>query len=101
MTLTYPLSPGWKARDTSAAAADSMVKRSVLLREQIYHLLRTRSMTADECAETLGESVLSVRPRCSELAKSNRIFDTGLRRKNQSGRSAVVWRTVHQQLEML
>lgn len=49
-------------------------------------------MTADECARHLSESVLSIRPRFSELLRANRIEDTGERRKNASGRNATVWK---------
>ena len=40
----------------------------------------------------LGESVLAIRPRFSELRALGQITDTGARRINDSGRSAIVWR---------
>jgi len=49
-------------------------------------------LTTDECAERLGETVLSIRPRFTELAAKGEIEDSGIRRKNASGRSATVWR---------
>jgi hypothetical protein len=48
--------------------------------------------TADECAGYLGETILSIRPRFSELRAFGLIEDTGDRRLNDSGRRATVWR---------
>ena len=55
---------------------------------------RLAAMTADEVAELLGESVLSVRPRVSELKAQGRVEATTKRRCNVSGKTAVVWRAV-------
>lgn len=51
-------------------------------------------MTADEVAELLGESVLSVRPRVSELKVQGKVEATTKRRCNVSHKTAVVWRAV-------
>jgi hypothetical protein len=48
--------------------------------------------TADEIAQALSASVLSIRPRVSELNRSGEIVQTGARRKNESGLSATVWK---------
>lgn len=53
-------------------------------------------LTADEVAIDLDLSVLTVRPRVSELHRDARIEDTGLRRRNQSGMTATVWRYVRE-----
>jgi len=47
--------------------------------------------TADEIAKDLNLSVLSVRPRVSELNRLGDIEQTGARRKNESGMTATVW----------
>ena len=49
-------------------------------------------MTSDECAGRLGRNILSIRPRFTELKAMNPplIFETGERRRNQSGRMAKV-----------
>ncbi len=47
-------------------------------------------MTADECASRMGLSILTVRPRCTELKITQRLADTGERRSNQSGKRAAV-----------
>lgn len=91
----YPEAPGWKARDTSRAAADHMRPTASNIQEQCLRTYRvTGPMTADECATILGMSVLTVRPRVSQLAALNFLEDTGIRRKNDSGRNAIVWRAV-------
>jgi predicted ArsR family transcriptional regulator len=54
--------------------------------------------TADEVAKDLNLSVLSVRPRVSELNRTGKIEQTGGRRKNDSGMTATVWRVKRQPL---
>lgn len=99
-TYRYPAAPAFKARDTSAAAADSVKPSAATLRDMCLALLKNsavNSLTADEAALWLGLSVLSIRPRFSELATTGKIKDTGHRRKNESGRSAIVWRATEMQ----
>lgn len=91
--LTYPNSPGFKVPGTSQEAAFAIKGRSDILRA---NCLKALSMigphTADETADRIGESVLAVRPRFSELLALGLIEDTGIRRPNASGRNATVWR---------
>lgn len=92
---SYPAVPGWKARDTSRAAAEATPAQ--LLRGKVLAEFKRYGgcwLTADEVAERLGLSVLSVRPRVCELSALGSIYDSGERRKNASGRSAIVWRPV-------
>lgn len=89
----YPDAPGHKARETSAAAAAAAADTAPFLRARVLDTLASAGdLTADECAGLLGLSVLSIRPRFSELARKGRIRETGERRENVSGRSAAVWR---------
>jgi predicted ArsR family transcriptional regulator len=91
----YPAAPGFKDRDTSRKAAEHVACRAELLRSNCLEIVRASGQegcTADEAATDLGESVLSVRPRFTELLKLGKITDSGLRRRNASGRSAKVWR---------
>jgi predicted ArsR family transcriptional regulator len=91
--LAYPASPGVKSKgDTSGEAATASQKRAATLRDAVYDVLKRCPCTADEVAGHLRENILSIRPRLSELVAMSRITDTGLRRKNKSGRSAVVWK---------
>lgn len=91
--FTRPIIPP-PFRDTSMEAADAMADRAPILRARVLGVLATGNFTADEVAAQLGESVLAIRPRVTELAKVDRIADTGERRKNANGRRAIVWRLV-------
>lgn len=87
----YPDSPGWKAEGTSRQAAESMAPRAAGLRDRVLCAIVAQPCTADEAAEIIGETVLSTRPRTSELRDLGLIVDTGIRRPNISGRPAIVW----------
>lgn len=93
-TARYPQRPGAKASGTSEAAAPS-VNLAATLRELVLHVLRKHGpMSADQIADVLGESVLAVRPRASELRAMGKVEDSRKRATNQSGKSAIVWRIV-------
>jgi hypothetical protein len=47
--------------------------------------------TADEIATQIRRTFLTVRPRCSELARASLIKDSLSRRPNASGKNAIVW----------
>jgi len=88
----YPRAAGAKARDTSHDAAHAITPAAPLLRDQCLAVIRSsRGLTADEVAGRLGLSILSVRPRITELARLGQIRDSGTRRPNASGRTAIVW----------
>jgi predicted ArsR family transcriptional regulator len=92
-TRPYPVSPGWKGTDTSRAAAESIP--ASILRGKVLRIYQLRgACTADEVAEALHMSVLSVRPRVTELKSLGKIVDTGIRRPNRSGRSAAVMKVI-------
>ena len=95
----YPNAPGFKTGGTSRDAARKMAPRARTLRDQVWATLRNvypTGLTADEVATRIGRSVLSVRPRLSELAAAGKI--TPLirpdgkteRRTNESGLDANV-----------
>jgi predicted ArsR family transcriptional regulator len=89
----YPIEPGYKARSTSLSAARSLNDKAPRLRQlSVDQLLLYGPLTADEAATNLGIDKLSIRPRFSELAAAGKIIETSERRKNASGKSAVVWR---------
>jgi hypothetical protein len=88
----YPDTPGAQARDTSRAAAEHIAPAASLLRDRALGVLeRSRGLTADQVAGMMGESILSIRPRITELSRLGKIRDSGERRKNASGRAAIVW----------
>lgn len=91
----YPHSPGWKtdAVETSRTAAEDIKSHAETLRSKCFNRLQLYGpRTADELAGEIGEGILSVRPRISELVRQGRGTATELRRQNASGKSAVVWR---------
>lgn len=90
--MTYPHSPGFKTGSTSAEAAASMEEQAATLRYKAHSLLLLERLTADEVAGRLGESILAMRPRLSELHAVGSISDSGERRCNRSGRNAIVWK---------
>ena len=92
----YPAAPGFKrgSVDTSAESARRMARRAVLLRHRCAEILRQHpeGLTSDEVAAALGQTVLAIRPRVSEMHTTEIVVDTGLRRPNISGHPAAVWR---------
>lgn len=93
--LFYPRAPGHKEQTTSKDAARAVRGDAALLRERVFETVRSSGAagrTADEAASLLERSVLSVRPRITELGKVGRIMRTGARRENESGLKATVWR---------
>jgi len=61
------------------------------VREQVFDCIAfSPGLTPDEVAKRLMLSVLTVRPRCSELVRTGRLVDSGGRRANASGRLAKV-----------
>ncbi|WLB19369.1 hypothetical protein ACE102_01245 [Bradyrhizobium sp. vgs-9] len=93
--MSYPNSPGFKSRGTSSMAARRVAPHASALRDRVYAFLKSNypaSFTADEVADRLGASILSVRPRVTELLREGGIIKTTSRRKNVSGMSAVAVR---------
>lgn len=77
--------------DTRAEALNSMADRTAVLRDRCLQALSGAALTADEIAACIGEGILSIRPRITELRKRGKVVKTTLRRANASGRSAIVW----------
>ena len=90
-TELYPLSPGYKKEGPRKEAAQSVKDRASVLRDRCLEVLRIAPSTADEVATALGESILSIRPRISELAARGEIRESGKRRQNVSKKMATVW----------
>lgn len=95
----YPYSPARGKTDTSDEAAETL-KTPKTLRYQALALFwkYQDGLTADEVAYLMGKSgleILSVRPRITELVKQDKIEDSGIRRLNDSGKKAIVWRAKH------
>lgn len=92
MSATYPTAAGWKARDTSRAAAEAITPKAPTLRARVLEAIQQQPGSADDIAIRLGVSWMSVRPRCSELAARGLIEDGGLRDIATGGKRCIVWR---------
>lgn len=90
----YPHEPGFQDRETSRQAALDFRRPAKTLREAVYRTLAEKPATTHEVAEMLGKTVPSVQPRLSELAAQGKIGDTGYRKLNKSGKSAIVWKVI-------
>ena len=91
---SYPDKPGWKEPTTSADAAPSRSEAS-LMRGKVLRVYEGMThATPDEVADHLGLSVLSVRPRCSELIAMGKLERTSIRIANRSGKTAAALRRV-------
>lgn len=105
---TSPTDTSLAAASSVGAAIDAVMgavrsarrdqsQRGVLLantvrKEVLAYLEANREgATADELAIALRRSPFTTRPRCTELQKMGLIRDSGARRKNFSGRNAIVW----------
>ena len=85
----YPSHAGYKAAGTSQEAAQAIEGSGAAarLRTAVLGFYARQSGTPDECAAALGESILSIRPRCSELCSQGRLYRTGERRRSSEGRA--------------
>lgn len=91
--FSYPQAAGHRGSDTSRAAAESIPAH--IIRGKVLKVYELRGpCTADEVAEALHMSVLTVRPRVTELKAMGKLVDTRLRRPNKSGRKAAVLKAV-------
>lgn len=88
----YPAKPGYKEPTTSKDAAEAIEPRVAGLRAMALGVITKRPSTPDEVATALGMSVLSIRPRITELKELDLIEKTGEHRANASGQKANVWR---------
>lgn len=93
---SYPSAPGYKEGTTSRLAAREVADVDNV-RCLVLQKIQELSRTADEVAAVLDLSVLTVRPRVSELRAMKRVKPSlkpdgrQVRRKNESGASAIVW----------
>jgi predicted ArsR family transcriptional regulator len=96
--LIYPDAPGFKVSGPSEQAAKAMGSTANKMRAAVLAQFAQypAGATADEVARDLNLSVLSVRPRVSELKRTGKIKQTGARRKNESGMTATVWQIAPQ-----
>lgn len=89
--------------DTSAAAGEKMDATAPTLRQKTLAQITQHTdlpywlgLTADEVASLLGEDILAIRPRLSELVAMGLIKDSGRRRLNAKGNTQIVFQIVPQ-----
>lgn len=90
----YGGTPGFKEPTTSKESAIKYRGRAKVLLPKVFDAIvaaGAAGLTADEAASILGETVLAIRPRVTELKEIGEIERSGERRKNVSGMSAAVW----------
>jgi len=90
----YPHAPGHRGVDTSIAAAADIAPNLGRLQQLAYAAIKAADfvgLTADELAAQLNVDRYTIQPRTSELKLRGMIRDSGLRRKNASGKRAIVW----------
>lgn len=90
----YPDAPGHRNVETSIAAADAIAPKLGRLQRMALGAIRDaggHGLTADELAARLNVDRWSIQPRASELKRKGLIRDSGRRRRNCSGKLAIVW----------
>lgn len=94
MTDRYPDFPGFKATDTSQEAAEAISEHLGRLQAMTFATVLnagSNGLTAHEACDALAMDRVAIQPRLSELRRKGRILDSGQRRRNASGKRAVVW----------
>lgn len=90
----YPDAPGHRGVGTSVAAAEDLRDKLGRLQTLVLGAIRnagSNGLTADEASDTLGIERWSIQPRTSELRRKLLIGDSGQRRRNRTGKLAIVW----------
>ena len=96
----YPDAPGHRGVQTSIEAANDMAPKLGRLQNAALAAIRGAGhvgLTADELAATLDVDRWTIQPRTSELKLRRLIKDSGQRRKNASGKRAIVWVALSEQ----
>jgi hypothetical protein len=90
----YPMSPGFKSDGTSRQAANAIAPMARNLRGRVLAHIKASAAppTADEIADQLGQSILSVRPRVAELHRQGEITVADSKGRNESGHAAQRWK---------
>jgi hypothetical protein len=99
----YPEAPGSKVGGTSAEAALKIAPLAGKLFKPILQefMAAPIGLTADQCAARVGVSILSMRPRISELKRLGYLSYTGDRAVNESGMTANILRATPKASEVL
>jgi DNA-binding transcriptional regulator GbsR (MarR family) len=76
---------------TSKKALASVKPKIKTKREQVYDLIKLKSLTNYQIADELEMPLSSVCARVRELQILNLVIDSGLKRKTKYGKDAIVW----------
>jgi hypothetical protein len=90
----YPNKPGHRGVDTSIEAANDIAPKIGRLQRTTLKAVQSagpQGLTSDEAAEVCGFDRWSIQPRLSELKAKGLVVDSGLRRRNSTGKNAIVW----------
>jgi DNA-binding MarR family transcriptional regulator len=90
----YHGSAGHRGVDTSIAAAEDIQGSLGRIQGVVLEALRNAGpagLTTNEIAAKVRIDRGTVQPRTSELRARGRIADSGQRRPNENGKSAIVW----------
>jgi hypothetical protein len=96
---TYPDTPGHRGIETSVEAADAIAPATGRLQTMAYGAIRAagpQGLTADELAAVINVSRWAIQPRTTELRRKLLITDSGMRRRNVTGKRAIVWVAVEE-----
>ena len=91
--------PYQRGSETSRAAAMSIEHLVETQMEKVYSLISESPRTDQEVAKILGVQISSVTARRRALVLGGKVRDSGKRKSNPSGRSAVVWTAGYQKAE--
>lgn len=94
MSNDYPNAPGHRSVDTSIDAAEHIAPAVPILSAKVLTAVINageRGITVVEMANAHNLDRMGIQPRFSELRALGKIVDSGMRRKNPSGVSAIVW----------
>lgn len=90
----YPETPGHRWVDTSMEAASAIAPKCGRLQRLALEAIREAGfigLTADELADRLKVDRYTIQPRTSELRVMGLIADSKQRRRNRTGKRAIVW----------
>lgn len=92
--VIYPDAPGHRGVETSVEAADDLAPQCGRLQRMALDTIREAGfigLTAEELAALLGVERVVIQPRTTELCRKGLVVDSGQRRRNTSGKRAIVW----------
>ena len=91
----YPHKAGHRGVRTSVESANSINKEISRLKKTILLELEKhypKGLTGSELANKLNRSILTIRPRTTELKLLGLIIDTEKSRKNENGKSEIIYK---------